>query len=153
MNTRKVVIDSSALFALFFPEVYSEWVEKVIRYYEELHVPELVFLETSSAAWKRIIVFKQPKDRVLNNLNLLHKFVKDVCVVHRDLDYVQRAIEISIELGVTVYDSLFLALAESCRAKLLTIDRRLVENLKSRKEDYRVLSPWNINNYSMEFLK
>ena len=143
MNTKSIVIDSSVLFALFFPEEYSEWCEEKIKEYDDLHVPELVFLETSSAAWKRIIRFKQPSNIVLKNLKLLHKFINDTCVIHRSIDYLQRTIELSIKLRITIYDSLFLAIAERYKTKVLTIDRKLVEILKHRKEEHRVISPWN----------
>ncbi len=145
MNTKSIIIDSSALFALFFPEEYSEWSEEKIKEYDELHVPELAFLETSNAAWKRITIFKQPSDIVLKNLRLLHKFINDTCIIHRDIDYLQRTIELSIRLKVTIYDSLFLAIAESYKTKVLTIDRKLVETLKQGDEEHRVISPWNTN--------
>ncbi len=143
MNTKSIIVDSSVLFALFFPEEYSEWSEETIREYSELHVPELVFLETSNAAWKRIIIFKQPGDIVLKNLKLLHEFISNICIVHRDMDYLQRAIELSIKLGTTIYDSLFLAIAERHKTKVLTIDRKLVEILEHRGEEHRVISPWS----------
>ena len=145
MNTKSIVVDSSVLFALFFPEEYSEWSEEMIKEYDELHVPELVFLETSNAAWKRIIIFEQPSDIVLKNLGLLHKFISDVCIIHRDLGYLQRTIELSIKLKTTIYDSLFLAIAEKYKTKVLTIDKKLVESLKHRKEEHRVVSPWSTN--------
>jgi len=31
VNTKSIVVDSSVLFALFFPEEYSEWSEEVIK--------------------------------------------------------------------------------------------------------------------------
>ena len=142
MSTKSVVVDSSALFALFFPEEYSEWVEEKVREYVELHTLELAFLETSNAAWKRIALFGQPQSRVLENLNMLHRFMEDVCIIHRDLDHLHRALELSIELRITVYDALFLALAEKQKTKLLTIDRKLVETLKHVGEQHRVISPW-----------
>ena len=145
MNTESIVVDSSVLFALFFPEEYSEWSEEIIKEYDEFHVPELVFLETSNAAWKRIIIFKQPSSTVLKNLRLLHKFIDNTCIIHRNIDYLQRTIELSIKLGTTIYDSLFLAIAEKYKTKILTIDRKLVEILKRKKEEYRVVSPWNTN--------
>jgi len=49
MHIRSIV-DSSVLYTLFFPEEYSEWSEEIIKEYDEPHVPELMFLETSSAA-------------------------------------------------------------------------------------------------------
>jgi len=143
VSIKSIIVDSSVLFALFFPEKYSEWSEEVIKEYDELHVPELVLLETSNAAWKRIMIFKQPSDIVLKNLRLLHKFISDVCIIHRDVDYLQRTIELSIKLGITIYDSLFLAIAEKYKTKVLTVDKKLVEILKHRKEEYRVVSPWN----------
>ena len=111
MNNKSIIIDSSVLFASFFPEEYSEWTEEIIKGYDELHVPELVFLETSNAAWKRIIIFKQPSDIILNNLRLLHMFISDTCIAHGDIDHLQRTIGLSIKLGTTIYDSLFLAIA------------------------------------------
>ena len=143
MSTKSIVVDSSALFALFFPEEYSEWSEEIIKEYDELHVPELVFLETSNAAWKRITIFKQPSNIVLKNLRLLYKFISDTCIIHRNIDHLQRTIELSIKLETTIYDSLFLAIAEKYGTKLLTTDRKLVETLKHKKEEHRVVSPWN----------
>ena len=145
MSIKSIVIDSSALFALFFPEDYSEWCEKEVKRYSEIHIPELAFLETSNAAWKRIMVFKQPSNIVLKNLELLHEFMKNICITHRDLDYIQEAIKLSIKLKVTVYDALFLALAERYSVKLLTIDRELVEKLRGINEGHRILSPWLTN--------
>ena len=145
MSTKSIIVDSSVLFALFFPEEYSEWSEEMIKEYDEFHVPELVFLETSSAAWKRIIMFKQPSNIVLKNLRLLHKFISDICIIHRDADYLQRTIELSIKLKTTIYDSLFLAIAEEYKTKVLTINKKLVETLKHEKEEHRVVSPWTTN--------
>ena len=70
MHIRSIV-DSSVPYALLFPEEYSEWSEEVIKEYDKLHVPELMFLETSCVAWKRITTFNQPSDVVLKNLKLL----------------------------------------------------------------------------------
>ena len=145
MGTESIVVDSSVLFALFFPEEYSKWSEEIIKEYSELHVPELVFLETSNAAWKRIIIFEQPSNIILENLRLLHRFISDTCVIHRNTDYLQRTIELSVRLETTIYDSLFLAIAEKYKTKVLTIDRKLVETLKRKKEEHRVVSPWNTN--------
>lgn len=142
MSIKSIVADSSALFALFFPENYSDWCEGEIKKYSEIHIPELAFLETSNAAWKRITIFKQPSNIVLNNLKLLHDFMKNICTTHRDIDYIQEAIKLSIKLKVTVYDALFLSLAEKYSVKLLTIDRELVEKLEEINQEYRVLSPW-----------
>jgi len=82
---------------------------------------------------------------VLRNLRLLYKFISDMCVIHRNIDYLQRTIELSIKLGTTIYDSLFLAIAEKYKTKVLTIDRKFVETLKHRKEEHRVVSSWNSN--------
>ncbi|MCS7364685.1 MAG: type II toxin-antitoxin system VapC family toxin [archaeon GB-1867-035] len=142
MSIKSIVADSSALFALFFPEDYSDWCENEVKKYSEIHIPELAFLETSNAAWKRIVMFKQPSNIVLKNLKLLHEFMRNICITHRDLDYIQEAIKLSIKLKVTVYDVLFLSLAEKYGVKLLTIDRELVEKLKEINQEYRVLSPW-----------
>ncbi len=143
MNTNSIVTDSSVLFALFFPEKYSEWSEKMLREYNVIHVPELVFLETSNAAWKRITIFKQPSNTVLENLRLLHKFINNTCVIHKDIDYLEDAIRLSIRLGTTIYDSLFLAIAEKYKTRLLTIDKNLLETLGKKREEHRILSPWN----------
>ena len=143
MNTNSIVADSSVLFALFFPEKYSEWSEEILREYNVIHVPELVFLETSNAAWKRITIFKQPSNIVLENLRLLHKFINNTCVIHKDIDYLEDAIRLSIRLGTTIYDSLFLAIAEKYKTRLLTIDKNLLETLGKKREEHRILSPWN----------
>jgi len=148
VSTKNIVVDSSVLFALFFPEEYSSWCEEKIKEYEELHVPELVFLETSNTAWKRIVLFKHPSSTVLRNLKLLHRFINNICIIHRDADYLEKAIELSINLEITIYDSLFLAIAEKYKTKVLTIDKKLVEALRRKGEEHRVVSPWSLTGIS-----
>jgi len=78
-----------------------------MKEYDELHIPELVFL-----------VFKQPSNIVLKNLRLLHKFISDVCIVHKRHRLSSKTIELSIKLRTAIYDSLFLAMAEKYKTNV-----------------------------------
>lgn len=68
---------------------------------------------------------------------MLHKFINDTCTIRRDADHLRRTIELSTRLGITIYDSLFLAVAEKYKTRVLTADRKLADTLKSKRRGAR----------------
>ena len=64
--------------------------------------------------------------------NLLRKMVGKNVLLKPELDYLDKALEIALSWGITVYDTLYLALALEKNLPILSLDdkqRRVAKNL------------------------
>ena len=86
-----------------------------------LHIPEFCFLECANVLWKRVRFNEmQPAQaemllKGLSALPLITDAVKPL---------LQRALQIGLKHQLAVYDSLYIALAESLNCSLITVDSR-----------------------------
>ncbi|BDC18725.1 hypothetical protein HS5_16150 [Acidianus sp. HS-5] len=59
------------------------------------------------------------------------KAVKDILpqllIIHKSTNFLQRAMEVSINEKIPIYDSLYIALAEDRKEKLVTADKKQYE--------------------------
>jgi len=87
---------------------------------DELWIPEFCLLECANVLWKRVR-FKQA---VAGDARLL---ILDLCELPFTIgairDLLPRALEIGILHELTIYDSLYLALAEIVKVELITLDK------------------------------
>jgi predicted nucleic acid-binding protein len=124
---RAFVIDTSALIRLYVPDgPLPQGLERAVdlawRAEASLLAPELALAEAAQVLRKKErsgYLSSQECDEVLDELLGLPIELAG----HRDL--LARAVEISRERELTVYDALFLALAERHTAELITADRTL----------------------------
>lgn len=129
----KVVLDSSVIAAIFFPEdEVSELAEKIAAK-NNLITLDLAVAEVGNVAWKRAMFFNEDKDTTLAALQDCRDFIADSCALLRSFDLVEEAYEISVEDKIAFYDSLFLAAAEKEQAPLLTLDKKLHEKVKAKR--------------------
>lgn len=133
----KVILDSSAIAAIFFKEDSSDRVERVIKDYSLVTV-DLAIAEVANVAWKRVVLFNESEDVALHALSKSINFINTACEVIRSEQLLEDAFKIAIADNITVYDSLFIAAAERKNVPLLTLDGRLFEKVKS-KRNVRVL--------------
>src|SRR5512136_1187693 len=118
----KVVLDSSVIAAIFFPEgEVSERAEEVAAK-NDLITLDLAIDDVGNVAWKRAVFFKEDKGTTLAALQDCRDFIAGSCTLLRSFDLVEEAYEISVEGKIAFYDSLFLAAAEKEQARLLTLD-------------------------------
>jgi predicted nucleic acid-binding protein len=122
------VIDSSILAKYILKEKGWENIRDILI--EKPYTLELAIKETVNAIWKRVYLLRDisiEKARILT---------EDLIVLSRNLriedqnKYLQKAIEISIKYGITIYDSLFIALAYMRKAELITSDKKQFEIAK-----------------------
>ncbi|WP_066655887.1 MULTISPECIES: type II toxin-antitoxin system VapC family toxin [unclassified Sphingomonas] len=98
--------------------------------------PEFMILELTSILWKKS---RQGQITPLQALAGLEQVEETVDLV-RTFGLERRALEIGMELEHSPYDCLYLALAETMDAKILTADAALVRNcMNSRFKDQLVL--------------
>ena len=89
---------------------------------------DLALIEVSNAIWKKSVLLgiMRKEDSILA-LNAVKDVLPELLVIHRSTDFLQRAMEISMSEKVPIYDSLYIALAEQRKEKLVTSDKKQYE--------------------------
>lgn len=143
VNPRVLVVDPSAALKLVLPEPGSEGVlerlESEVDAGTDLVVPELFWAEAANALWKR----------TRNRHESLRISVADARLGFAELQVAAFrsepvkplagwALEISLDVGVAVYDSLYLALAERHDTRWITTDAVAAARLAGSKWGSRV---------------
>jgi predicted nucleic acid-binding protein len=89
---------------------------------------DLAIIEATNAVWKKLTLTKELDERSANIIiEVLTAHLPKAIEVRSGLDYLERAFEIAKEEKVTVYDALFVALAESLNGDLITCDEKQYE--------------------------
>jgi predicted nucleic acid-binding protein len=139
-----LVVDSSVVIKWIVPQAYSEKAEEVLVAYQagelKLLAPDLLNAEVGNILWK------------------YHRFqgltksdVQEALEAFKDLDWsivpsnllLDDALNLAIDYGRTVYDSLFVALAIREGCQLITADERLVNAVAQKLPQVVLLSSWS----------
>jgi predicted nucleic acid-binding protein len=89
-------------------------------------VPDLFWLEVANALWKAVWIQKIDSEMAARSFRL----VSDLQIpTISSVDLVPRALRLAVEHRRTVYDSVYVALALSAKANLITADERLANAL------------------------
>jgi predicted nucleic acid-binding protein len=120
-----IVLDSTAVSALFFRDPSSDRVEAALKRFDGLLTLDLAFAEVGNVAWKRISLFKE--DYVTNSraLSAAVDFITNACRVTESREMLPKALDVAVKHGIPIYDALFLSLASGAKTRLLTTDERL----------------------------
>ncbi len=129
----RVVMDSSAIAAIFFWEKASEVAEDIAKENFILTV-DLALIEVANVAWKRYRFVGEDMDTVIEAFESCREFITEVCEVVSSVELLEEALNIALQDGITVYDALFVAASVKKSAELVTTDRRLFEAVKDRIE-------------------
>lgn len=129
-----VVLDSTAIASIFFRDPYSDRVDSALKKFERLHTLDLAFAEVGSVAWKRVKFFGEDYAASSRALSAAAEFIENACRVTESRKLVSQASELGVERWITFYDSLFIALANSLKAKLLTTDEKLRSSVQAIRE-------------------
>ena len=123
------VVDASALIRLFIPdgprpEGFEAFLRDVERGSNKAIAPELLVAEAAN-----VIVRKRKLGELSENesMELLSDMLSVPIRLFPHKPILSRAFEMAWEFKLTVYDSLYLALAEENAAALYTADERLVK--------------------------
>lgn len=119
-----VVLDSSVIAAIFFPEKISGKALAIAESHDCITV-DLAYVEVASVAWKRVAHAGQDAEITKSGLNECTAFIRESCQVLPAQDLVPRAYDLACSHRITVYDALFLAAAVQCTSPLITADKKL----------------------------
>lgn len=121
----RVVLDSSVIAALFFPE---EITEKAIGIAEDSECSTVDFAcaEVGNVAWKRVVHGGFGIEDVRMQYDDALRFITGTCEVIPMNTLLLPAFGIACRTPVTLYDALFLAASDLADAPFVTSDRKLV---------------------------
>ncbi|MCK9580333.1 MAG: type II toxin-antitoxin system VapC family toxin [Methanoregula sp.] len=119
-----VVLDSSIIAAIFFPEKISGKSLEIAENHDCITV-DLAYAEVANVAWKRSSHTGQDTEMAKNMLGECTAFIRETCQVLQAQDLVPAAYDLACRHRITVYDALFLAAAVQCASPLVTADKKL----------------------------
>jgi len=128
-----VVLDSSVIVPVFFPEERTEQVMEMLKEKRFITV-DLAIAEVTNVAWKRCMFFHEDTEITKEALNNCITFITDICDVIFMRDLISDAFLDATKYSITVYDALFLAAAQKRTIPLLTMDAKLYHKLKSNED-------------------
>ena len=119
----RYVVDASVVIKWFIPEIHSEDALQVRHSHYRLHVPALITLELGNVLVKKI----HRGEITRNEGNVILKELKQLPLQrHADERLFPTAYQLALDTQRSVYDCLYLALAESIDGVIITADARLV---------------------------
>ena len=126
MERQKKVVDASVGLKWFFEEENSDKAESLLNLHVNhgiiLVVPELFFYEASNAlrfGYKQ----EQEINKAVEDMELLQLHVEPY-----SLDIIKIAVKIALKYDLTIYDAVYVALAEKLNAKLITADEKIIKS-------------------------
>lgn len=129
-----LVLDSSAIGAIFFKDKSGQSVTEMIQSYDRLVTVDLAYAEVGSIAWKSVVIFKESIESTSKALEQAITFISDNCDVVSSKYLLMKALKLGIKYKVQIYDALFLVLGKELKTIVLTTDERLHNRLKTQKQ-------------------
>ncbi len=123
-----IVVDASAVAAFILKE--QGW-ERLIRYIKDSASVDHVVKEVANTIWKYFRRGLIGEDDARTRLKALMKLTEKNIVLHNELTVIEEAFNIALRQRITVYDSLYIALAKNLNLPLLTLDNTLAQAAKA----------------------
>lgn len=120
------VVDASVAIKWFIPEIHSDAALRVSRFHERLHVPAFMTMELGNVIAKKIRrkeLSRQEGSTILEELRYLP------LQRHADERLFPAAYELALDTQQSLYDCLYLSLAETVDGRLITADRKFYNAL------------------------
>jgi len=83
-----------------------------------------VVKEFNNAIWKAIYSFKMLTTRTCISPSIIHIYIENNLILEPEEKYIDKALDIALEVGITIYDSLYVTLALDRKTSLLTLDKK-----------------------------
>jgi predicted nucleic acid-binding protein len=129
------VVDASIVIKWFIPEIHSEAAMQARRLRQRLHVPGFLALELGNVTAKKI---RREELTRADGETILRELRHIPLRRHADERLFPAAYELALETRQSVYDCLYLSLAEAVDGRLITADRKFF-NALARGSDGRRL--------------
>lgn len=124
---KRVVVDASIAIKWFVPEIFTEQAILLLREDIELHAPDLLYPEFCNIVWKKTVKKEFSYKEAREVVSILGKIP---IIIHASQGLLEKSLNTALSLGDTVYDCLYLTLAEMLLCQLITADRIFFEKTK-----------------------
>jgi predicted nucleic acid-binding protein len=115
-----IVIDASVLVKFILKE---EGWNKIADFLKAGTISvDLVIKETVNAIWKRVMRKEISLEDAKRMFEAMKGILNKAVIIENEMDHIDEAFKISIKQNITVYDSLYIALAKKKKLELLTAD-------------------------------
>ena len=123
-----VVIDASVAAKWFFNEDHSDAALSLLGNPFELNAPDFLYLEMESLLCKR----NRRKELSITEALEMDEEIRSMPISsHLSIELQDRAFEMALETRTTIYDCLYLALAEALGGRMVTADAKFFQSLQS----------------------
>jgi predicted nucleic acid-binding protein len=117
-----IVIDAPAIIAFFLRE---EGWENLKPYMKRGFSVDHVVKEFYNAVWKAMYLLKTlDYESMQKVLELFNSYIENNLILEPEEKYIDKALNIALEVSMTIYDSLYIALALDKKTPLLTLDKK-----------------------------
>jgi predicted nucleic acid-binding protein len=117
------IVDASVAAKWFFDEDLTEKARALIGTDRALIAPDLILPEVCSVVWKRVL----KREATVEQAHAVAKALPEILsLIVPSAEVLTKALQLSIELRHSIYDSMYLALAESRDIVFVTADRKLL---------------------------
>lgn len=124
---KPLVIDASIAIKWFIPEAGSDAAIQLLSKKHHLLAPDLIRAEVGNIVWK---LHRRQFIKTDDVYHIVNDFLAMPIDIHDSELLISNAVEIAVETGTTVYDSLYFALAVEKGAVMVTADAKLATALK-----------------------
>ena len=132
----RLVVDASVAIKWFLPEIHSEAASLILKTKSELMAPDLLWVEVGSILWKKVL---RKELNVQEAEGILKDFLRFPVQTHGSKFLLNSAWQLANGSGATVYDSLYLALANYHGCPLVTADKKFYESITMKTAGSRVI--------------
>lgn len=121
------VIDTSVAIKWYIPEPLSDAAVYYLELYRQekarLLAPDLIIAEMGNVLWKKV----RQDELIIKDARQVSDILSNYCPIKLipSSELIPAALEIALTASLTVYDSLYLALAVSVEAPLVTADQEI----------------------------
>ncbi len=128
MIREKIVVDASVAIKWFIPEVHSLHAARLFKKSAKLLAPDLIMAEVGNILWKKCRLKALEINEATEILNSFQRMPLDI---YETKQLLNTAWAIATQHQRTLYDSLYLALAETTGCPLITADRAFFNALQN----------------------
>jgi predicted nucleic acid-binding protein len=132
----KYIVDVSVAVKWFVPEIHTDAALQLLNDEPELHAPDLFLPEFANVLWKKV---KRTELSETDARDILAALTTLPIRFHASGPLISPAFEIARALDRSVYDSVYVALAEFEACEMITADQRLFNALQQSSLRRRVV--------------
>lgn len=136
----RLVVDTSALAALYIPEPLSQFAREAVEEAEELHFLDLAYYEFANVLRKRAARGEIPQERAGEILQAGLELIS-LSKIHRAEELIDEAFRLALRHNITVYDAALIAAAGKAGGRILTLDMALLRAVRNTELGGLFLQP------------